>query len=141
MYERMLNKLDTPMFEEMIYYCGENGREWTALDTHLREEYKTSRQIRFPYGNQYGWCATYRKGRKHICDVFAEKNAFTAFFRLADVVMETIIHDVLSAYARSIWEKRYPCGEGGWLEYRVTKAEHLGDLKKIIAAKITVRAK
>jgi len=49
------------------------------------------------------WC--------HYCDVFAENGAF--------------IYKELSEYAKVVWDNKYPCGSGGWLNYRVTDNEQL----------------
>ena len=135
MYERMLNKQDVPTFDDLIRYSGECGVLWLALDKYLEDELRASRQIRFPYGNKYGWSAKYSVKNKHICDVFAENGAFAALFQISDAAMTTV-YDALDAYAKNIWEDKYPCASGGWIEYRVLNEAHLRDLEKIISAKV-----
>jgi hypothetical protein len=138
MYERMLNKQEVPTFDDLIQYSGARGALWLALDTYMTGELRASRQIRFPYGKDYGWGVKYSVKSKHICDVFAENGAFAALFQVSDKAVATI-HDELSAYAREIWADKYPCASGGWIEFRVLNEEQLRDLEKILHAKATVR--
>ena len=140
MYERMLNKQEIPTFDDLIRYSGESGTLWLELDRHLESEYKISRQIRFPYGKDYGWSAKYSVKSKHICDIFAENGAFAAFFQISFKAMNAVYGE-LGNCAKQVWENKYPCSSGGWIEFRVLNSEQLQDLKKIIHAKITVRSK
>ena len=138
MYERMLNKQETPTFDDLIRYSGESGALWLALDKYLEDEHKASRQIRFPYGKDYGWSAKYSVKSKHVCDIFAENGAFAALFQVSDKAVSTV-YDALGAYAKDVWADKSPCASGGWIEFRVLNDDQLKDLKKIIHAKITVR--
>ena len=36
---------------------------------------------------------------------------------------------------RELWNDRYPCGEGGWLHYRVFSLEEIEDIKELIKIK------
>lgn len=140
MYERMLNKQIVPSFDDLLNYSSDCADLWRELDKWLKNEYSIQTQIRFPYGNKYGWSVKYSYKSKHICDVFAEKDAFTAFFRISNDAMEKIFNQ-LNEYTKSLWENKYSCGEGGWLHFRILTNENLCDLKKIIQAKINVYIK
>ncbi|QAA32634.1 hypothetical protein C1I91_13860 [Clostridium manihotivorum] len=134
MYERMLDKKTEPLFDEMISYCGDAGKLWLELDGYLKDELKMKGCIRFPYGNKYGWSMKYSLKSKHICDVFAENGAFMALIRISNDAINSI-YNGLSDYAKAVWNNKYPCGSGGWLNYRVTCKEQLQDLMKIIETK------
>ena len=140
MYERMLNKRETPTFDDLIRYSGKSGKLWMALDAYLKDEFGAATQIRFPYGNKYGWSVKYGAGKKHVCDVFAENGAFAAFFRISADAIESMC-GTLDAYAKNVWENRYPCGDGGWIDFRVLNGRHLQGLKKMIRAKFQEIAK
>ena len=135
MYERLLNKNEPPTFDDLIRYSSESGELWIALDKYMEDEFKATRQIRFPYGNKYGWSAKYSVKSKHICDVFAENGAFTAHFQVSTAAIESVYSE-LDAYARDVWENKYPCASGGWIQFRVLDKNQLNDLKKIIKVKI-----
>ena len=138
MHERMLNKQETPMFDDLIRYCGDNGKLWAVLDEHLKSDCRLTTQIRFPYGKEYGWAVKYSKGSKHICDIFAENGAFAALFQVSDNAIEPI-YDQLGEYAKNVWNDKSPCNSGGWIEFRVQNDEQLQDLTKIIHAKIGLK--
>lgn len=135
MYERMLDKAAEPSFEEMLEYCGSAGIFWRELDGYLITQCNAEDCIRFPYGKKYGWSKKYSHKNKLICDVFAEQDAVFVLIRMADDVMESIYKE-LGDYAKDVWNNKYPCGSGGWLNYRITEKEQLDDLIKIINRKI-----
>lgn len=135
MYERMLNKQILPSFDDLISYCGKCGTLWEELDNWIKKEYDAKTQIRFPYGKNYGWSIKYSKSSKHICDIFAENEAFTVFLKLSCEAFE-LIKSNLSEYSKEIYANKYPCGDGGWIRYRITDSKHTDDAKRFINAKV-----
>lgn len=140
MYERMLDKQTVPSYEEMISYCGEAGEIWGELDKYLEEKLALQSCIRFPYGNKYGWSMKYSDKSKHICDIFAENSAFMVLIRISDAEIKPIYND-LGDYAKKVWNNKYPCGTGGWLNYRIKSKEQLQDLIKLISLKVNKNKK
>ena len=138
MHERMLNKQEQPTFDEMICYCGDKGKLWLELDKRLVSEFDLEKLIRFPYGKEYGWGVKYSRKSKHICDIFAEDDAFAALFQVSQKAIDTIYNE-LGDYAKEVWAEKSPCKGGGWIEFRILSNEQLEDLEKIIRAKITVK--
>lgn len=137
-YERMLDKSITPTFEDMKKYIGERGELWEAFMRRMSEICPIQATIRFPYGNNYGWSVRYGlkdKADKHVCDAFAENGAFTVHFRVSSTQIEKV-YDMLSDYSRAICDNKYPCGDGGWLSYRVLTDDNLEDVIKIITSKL-----
>lgn len=135
MYERMLDKQVEPTFQEMIAYCGEVGSAWMEIDTYLTEEKNVKSGIRFPYGKKYGWSVKYSVKGKLFCDIFAEANACTIMIRLTNEEMNTLNND-MSAYGKQVIAQCYPCGEGGWLYYRIIEKAQLDDVYKILNRKL-----
>ncbi len=134
MYERMLNKQATPTIEEMAEFCGENSEEFSLLNEWLKSAFNTEQKIVFPYGNKYGWGVAHKNKNKLICNVFAEENAFTVMMRLSDKQYKAVYHQ-LQKYTQECIDNRYPCGDGGWIHYRVTCNEHFDDIKTLLSVK------
>ena len=134
MYERLLDKQAAPTMEELEAYCGGNGGLFRELNERLSETYGTAQEIRFPYGNHYGWGVTHRKKKKLICDVFAEAGAFTVMLRLSNQQFASL-YQRMQPYTQEYIDNRYPCGEGGWIHYRVLNREHLRDVLQMLNAK------
>ncbi len=134
MYERMLDKQVTPTVEEMQTYCGENAALFSELNDWLTKTFGTEQKVVFPYGNNYGWGIAHKKKNKLVCNVFAEKNAFTVMMRTTNKAYEKIYGQV-GEYTKDIIDNKYPCGEGGWIHYRVLCKEHFEDIKKLLSNK------
>ena len=135
MYERMLDKAVTPTLDDLTAWCGENGALFTSLNEWLAAHYELEQKIVFPYGKRYGWGIAHRKKSKLICNVFAENGAFTVMTHLSDKQFQTA-YDHLSDYAKAFVDNKYPCGDGGWIHFRVTKPEHIMDIQALLAAKL-----
>lgn len=134
MYERMLNKQVEPSIEEMTAFCGENAERFSALNKRLASDFHTESDIVFPYGNKYGWGVAHKRKNKLICNIFAEDNAFTVMMRLSDKQYKSV-YDKLQKYTQEYIDNKYPCGDGGWIHYRVTGSEHLDDINTLLTVK------
>lgn len=134
MYERMLTKEVMPTALEMSKYCGENAELFIKLNEWLSNTFQTIQKIVFPYGNAYGWGIAHRKKQKLLCNIFAEKNAFTVMMRLSDK-QYAAVYDSLQTYTKEYIDNKYPCGDGGWIQYRVTCTEQFEDIQKLLAVK------
>ena len=138
-YERMLDNATTPSFADMQEYVGERGRLWAEFGQRVSEICPVQTKIRFPYGNSDGWSVRYGlegKSNKHICDTFAEKGAFTVHFRISNTQLDRVYQE-LSDYSKAVCDNKYPCGDGGWLKYRVLTEENLNDMLIILSAKLS----
>ena len=138
--QRMLDKSKQPSFDDMIKYCGASGTLWLEFEQFLKEIYNLEKMIRFPYGKDYGWSVKYTHGSKHICDVFAEKDSFVVFFKIYDKDISKIKHE-LGQHATAACDEKYPCNNGGWVEFGVTEQQHLYDAQKLITAKVAPKKK
>lgn len=134
MYERMLNKHEMPTIEEMTEFCGENAERFSSLNAWLTSRFGTEQRIVFPYGNNYGWGIAHRKKSKLICNVFAEKNAFTVMVKLADKQYKSV-YEQLHKNAQESIDNKYPCGDGGWIHCRVVSTEDFEDIQKLLYVK------
>lgn len=134
MYERLLDKTTEPTIEELIAHCGKTADLFAKLNDWLTEIYGTAQVVEFPYGNKYGWCIAHRKKQKLICNIFAELDAFTVMIRLSNNQYASL-YDTVSAYTQGYIDNKYPCGDGGWIHFRVTSIEHFEDIKKLLKVK------
>ena len=138
-YERLLDKNNEPALEEVRAHIGSEGYgRLLALEEYLRGHYQLSKEMRFPFGNSYGWGYKYSHKSAHLCYVFFEKAAFTVTLQIGDKqahLVEDMIK-TLSPKAQDLWINRYPCGDyGGWMHYRVLNDEELHDVYKLIGAR------
>ena len=128
MYERMLNKQVVPTVEEMTEYCSVNAERFSMLNDWLTDVFHTEQKLVFPYGNQYGWGIGHYKKKKLLC------NIFTVMLRLTNEQYETVYSE-LKKYTQEYIDNKYPCGDGGWIHYRVVCQEHYEDIRKLLEVK------
>ncbi|MCL2383859.1 MAG: DUF3788 domain-containing protein [Oscillospiraceae bacterium] len=139
MPERMLDKKTQPTMEEIIKYIGKEGNSFLEkFEKALSDRYELGKELRFPYGKDYGWSYKYSHKTKHLCDLFFEKGAIVAFFQIGTdkVAKVKAEYDALLPKSKKLWDERYPCGkEGGWLIYQIESEEELSDVIKFMAIK------
>lgn len=134
MYERMLDKTAVPTMAELTAYCGETAELFARLNDWLTQTCGTVKEVVFPYGNKYGWCVAHKKKQKLVCNLFAERGAFTVMLRLPNAQFDSI-YDKVGTNTRQYIDNKYPCGDGGWIHYRVTRLEHFDDMKTLLKVK------
>jgi hypothetical protein len=136
MYERLLDKSITPDETSIQAYLGRQSRERLAIfENRLKADYQLVRELKFPFGNNYGWSYKYSHKSNHLCYAFFEKDAFTVTLQIGDKqapLLESRLSSLLPK-TRDLWENRYLCGErGGWVHYRVLTDDELTDVIKLI---------
>lgn len=136
MYKRMLDKEIVPTESEMAAFCGERAELFTSLNEWLAKNWGTVPQTVFPYGKQYGWGIAHKNKKKLVCNIFAEDNAFTVMLRLTNEQFVSVYPQV-QKYTQDYIENKYPCGDGGWIHYRVTHKEHFDDIQILLTVKCT----
>ena len=138
MYERLLNKDIIPAADQIAAHIGKkSGGLLNKLEKSLREKYDIVRELRFPFGNSYGWGFKYSHKKKHLCYVFFEKNAITITIQIGNNEVPRL-NEQLNSFlpkTKKFWDERYPCGKGGWIHYRAQADNELADILKLIEIK------
>ena len=136
---RMLEKDRRPAAEEIRAHMGsESFKRLQAFEALLDAGYRLEKELRFLFGNDYGWGNKYSHGKTHLCYAFFEQASFTVSLQIGDRFVASVENALSSLLpkTRDQWANRYPCGErGGWLNYRVLSDEELADLRVLIAIK------
>lgn len=139
MFERMLDKHNQPTTDEVIAYLGADSfARLEQFEAFLQKHYHLKREMRFPFGSQYGWGYKYSHQTVHLCFAFFEAQAFTISLQLGDTVVEQVeqLLPSLSAKTQALWEQRYPCGDrGGWIHARILEDRDLQDGMQLVLVK------
>lgn len=139
MYERLLDKNNVPSTDYIIKFIG--AKSYAVLlkfEDFMSTNYILSKEMKFPFGSNYGWGYKYSHKSGHICYVFFEAGAFTVTLQLGDKCVEKVeqVLPSLSQKAKELWQNRYPCGQqGGWIHYRVTDIDELSDIFELVKIK------
>ena len=139
MYERMLDGGHRPSTLEIQNTLGMKACAYlNLLETRLADLYDLRKELRFPFGNDYGWGVKYSHKAVHLVYVFFEQGAFTVMLQIGDARVPLMKESLSSCSekARTLWENRYPCGEeGGWIRYRILEQEEIEEIIRLIMIK------
>jgi hypothetical protein len=139
MYERLLDKNHSPSPDFIRDYIGtESYNILLQFDDILSNNYHLTKELKFPFGNNYGWGYKYSHKSSHLCYAFFESGTFTITLQLGDNCISKIkqIMSCLSSKGIELWNNRYPCGmQGGWIHYRVLDKNDLNDIFEFIKVK------
>lgn len=138
MHERMQDKYKIPSQEDIAGFVRANALKWMqSLERSLSDRYDLVRELRYPFGQAYGWGYKYAHKTKHLCYLFFERGSFTVTLQIGgkEVSKLEVILPASLPKTRACWEQRYPCGKGGWVHYPVRAAKELQDILQLIAVK------
>ena len=138
--KRLTEKFHQPTEEFVKIFMGDDA--WDRLmrfEDMLKVHYDLSREIKFPFGNDYGWSFRYVHKKTLLLYVFFEENGFCCTISINDKgaqKVESILSD-LRPEIQTVWKNRYPCGDfGGWIHHSVEADYELPDLIRLIGIKV-----
>ena len=111
MYERMLNKQLIPTEDEINNYIGKKSVENIELiKKSLGKKFDISMNLKFPFGNDYGWGYKVSNKSKHLFYIFFEKECITITLQISKIKTEkeTENYNNLSKEGKNYWKNRYP---------------------------------
>jgi hypothetical protein len=138
MHERMLDKAHEPSEKEIKQNIGKKASAYIArIQKALQGQFDINTKLKFPFGNRYGWGHKYSHKTKHLFYTFYEKGSFT-FSIQVDGQQAKKGADLMARWSpegKKRWQKRYPCGTGGWVHYRVLNNTHFKDIGLFLMTK------
>lgn len=139
MYERMLDKKNIPNENEIKDYIGRRSVEYIQIiKDALEKTFEIDKELKFPFGNEYGWGYKISHKSKHLFYIFFEKGSITIMLQIGGIktVKELEKYSKISEEGKKYWESRYPCGKnGGWIHYRIINKKHLKDIGLFLGIK------
>lgn len=133
--QRFMDKTIAPSFSEINNLLGQKAIErLIKLETFMQNNYDLIRELKFPFGNNYGWGYKYSHKNKLLCYVFFEKDSFTVTITIGKSELQRLYQELnnMLPKTKELWENRYPCGDGGWVHYRLEDDNELLDIQKLI---------
>lgn len=136
--KRFFDKSKAPGPSEIEQLLGAYAMErLKRLDSFFKSNYNVVRELKYPFGNQYGWSYKYSTSGKMLCYVFFEEGTFTVTITIGKNEVSKLTEELpkMLQKTRELWASRYPCGEGGWIHYRIERDNELPDIQKLIRIK------
>jgi hypothetical protein len=138
-HKRMLDKIHIPSESEIRKYIGEKSVENLELiKAGLEKVFEINMELKFPFGNDYGWGYKVSNKSKHLFYLFFEKDSINIMLQISGIKTEKEMGKFikLSEEGKKYWENKYPCGiNGGWIHYRVFKKNQLKDIGIFLSIK------
>jgi hypothetical protein len=136
----MLNKQAVPTEDEINDYIGEKAvKHIELIKNSLGKIFEIKSELKFPFGNNYGWGYKISAKSKHLFYLFFERGSITIMLQIKkNIKTETQIekYNCLSEEGKDYWKNSYPCGEnGGWIHYRITNENQLKDIGIFLSVK------
>lgn len=137
---RMTEKLCQPSEETIRLFMGDDAWErLMKLEGMLEQRYELGREVRFPFGNSYGWSFRYTSKKSLLLYVFFEDGGFCCTISISDSGAKQVeaMREGLHPEVQKHWDNRYPCGStGGWMNCSVESDEEIPDLVRLIGVKV-----
>lgn len=138
--KRLYEKAHQPTEEFVQIFMGDCA--WQRLmrfEEMLQKRYDLNREMKFPFGNEYGWSFRYAHKKTLLLYVFFEEGGFCCTISISDKgaqEVEAMLGD-LQPEMQALWRNRYPCGaDGGWIHCSVSSDKELSDLVRLVGAKV-----
>lgn len=115
---------------------------WNRLmrfESMLRERYDLIREMKFPFGNDYGWSFRYSHKKSLLLYVFFEEDGFNCTISINEAGAQkvNVMLGNLMPEIQDAWINRYACGvDGGWLNRSVVSDDELPDLIRLVGVKV-----
>ena len=140
MFERMLDKARLPNVCEIEKHIGKRATKYVkCIIGNLRNCCELKIELKFPFGNSYGWGYKISNKSKHLFYIFFEKRAITVTIQEKAIGTDVAkrMYEALSDEGKEHWKNRYPCGDGGgWIHYRLLNDENFLDVGRLVMMKI-----
>jgi hypothetical protein len=113
---RLTNKSQQPTEESVTQFMGNEA--WERLmhfEKLLGEHYDLNREIKFPFGNEYGWGFRYCHKKSLLLYIFFEEGGFCCTISINDKGAKEVEMSMpeLLQETQAAWANRYACGENG----------------------------
>ncbi len=138
--KRMTEKTQQPTEESVQLFMG--AAAWQRLmcfEEMLQERYDLNREMKFPFGADYGWGFRYSHKKSLLLYVFFEEGGFCCTISINDKgapQVEAMLEELFPEI-QALWNNRYPCGDaGGWLHRSVVSDDELPDIVRLVGVKV-----
>ena len=89
MHERMLDKNNVPNEDDIKNHIGEKSVGYIEIiKKSLEKIFDINMELKFPFGNNYGWGYKVSNKSKHLFYIFFEKNSISIMLQIKKIVNE-----------------------------------------------------
>lgn len=112
---------------------------WQAFIQSIRAEHSPSEEMKFMYGQKYGWALHFKLKKKMLVNLYPAQGKFVAQINLPETAAQAALREDLGANARKAIEAAFPYPEGRWIFMAVESARDLADARRLLALRLESR--
>jgi hypothetical protein len=109
---------------------------WQSLTVFIRATCKTTEELRFLYGKDYGWALRFQSGNKLLCALFPNKGYFVTLLIVSQAQLKQIQGMKVSNNIQSAIESANSYREGKWLFIRSEAKEDIKGIRVLVEMKL-----
>lgn len=135
-YDRMLDKAEKPLENEILKYVGTRVDLWKNIHKYVTENYDFKPELVF-FTKKYGWTIRYKKSGKTLCSFFPEDDAFSILIVLGAKESEKVesFKKKLNKTVKTIFENTEQLLDGRWMWIRILEKSDIDSLILLLKAK------
>jgi hypothetical protein len=135
-YERMLDKAEKPLENEILEYVGIRVDLWENIHKYVTENYDFKPELVF-FTKKYGWTIRYKKSGKTLCYFFPEDDAFSILIVLGAKESDKVesFKKKLNKTVKTIFENTEQLRDGRWMWIRILEKSDIDSLILLLKAK------
>ncbi len=141
MHERMMDKTIQPSEKDMVDWIGQPiAKEWIGLQRFLADTYSIV-PVCNAGGKRYGWNLQYRVGGRPLCEMYPERDSFTALVILGKDALGQAMDrlEMFGSVVRQALEESPRYHDGCWMYIRVSDSltcqRDVQDIEELILIK------
>ncbi len=133
------DKNNQPTAAEFGSILGNKLPLWQELAEFIRDNYPTDEDIKFMYGQKYGWALRFRKKGKFLVALYPLINGFTVQIILNTEAIKNAQKMKLGKNVQLTIEHAKPYPEGRWLFIPVKLKKDIRDIQQLLTLRAGVK--
>lgn len=125
-----------PTDDEILGMIGPGWTLWQELNQFIREHYPVTEDLKFLYGEKYGWAMRYRIRDKLLASLYPTKDGFTVQVNLNPAAVEQATDITHGKNVQEAIDRATPYPEGRWLFIPVESKNDINDIKQLLALRV-----
>ncbi len=129
------DKTHVPAQTEITTAVGPMWKLWLALLQHIRISGPVEEELKFMYGQKYGWALRCRRKGTLLTALYPTQNGFTVQIILNPAAMEEVQQLKFGNNVQQAVARAHPYPEGRWLFVPIECEKDLADVQRLFALK------
>jgi hypothetical protein len=128
-----------PTEAEILAAVGPRLDLWQRLLLYVRTSCRAQEDLKFMYGQPYGWARRFRVRGKLLTALYPAAGGFTVQIILSTVAIEQAQRLPLSPHVQQVIAQAHPYPEGRWLFIPVLSESDASDIEQLLPLRAAMK--